>query len=453
MRRPARSRLRPLFLALLFCLLLPTPARAAGDPSLRLTPVVRAVQAVAPAVVNITTSQVVEEEMNPFAGLPQFDNPLLRDFFGPRGKRKVTRQSLGSGVIIDGKKALVLTNAHVIAGATSVTARLQDGREFEAELLGSDPDFDLAVLKLQKAADLPQVSMGISRDIMMGETVIAIGNPYGFSHTVTTGVISATGRTIRSEQGTFTDFLQTDAAINPGNSGGPLLNILGELIGVNTAIQAGAEGIGFAIPIDKARRVVEELLSRGSVAHVWLGLTGQNLDQAAAGYLGLPKVSGLLVAGVAPGGPAAKAGLRPGDVLLSVEGSAIEDKEHFMQLMRNYVAGQALALSVFREGKPLALSAVAEPFPKERAPEMAFARWGLALAPGAQGGMAVARIRPDSPAARLGLRPGDLVLKVGGLVLENPGDFAEAYSRYQMHNNVLLMVLRDGRKYYVKLNI
>ena len=444
---------RILFFAFLLVLLFPLSARAEDSP--RLTPVVRAVQSVAPAVVNITTSQVVEENVNPFADLfaQQFGNPMLRDFFGRGGKRKVTRQSLGSGVIIDGRKALVLTNAHVIAGASSITVRLLDGREFEAELLGSDPDFDLAVLRLNKAGSLPQAAMGASGDLLMGETVIAIGNPYGFSNTVTTGVISAAGRTIRSEQGTYTDLIQTDAAINPGNSGGPLLNILGELIGINTAIQANAEGIGFAIPIDKARRVVEELLSKGAVAHVWLGLVAQNLDQSLAGYFNLPSTRGMLLTEVYDGSPAARAGVKPGDVLLNVEGVAVEDREHYLQLLRNYVTGQALSLALVREGKPLSLRAEAAAFPVERVPELAFGRWGLTLAPSKQGALAVAKIRPGSPAQKLGLEPGDLVLKLGGIVLERPEDFADAYARYRMRNSLLLLVVRDGRRYYVKLLI
>jgi len=444
---------RILFFALALVLLSPLSARAEDNP--RLTPVVRAVQSVAPAVVNITTSQVVEESVNPFADLfaQQFGNPMLRDFFGQGGKRKVTRQSLGSGVIIDGRKALVLTNAHVIAGASSITVRLLDGREFEAELLGSDPDFDLAVLRLNKAGNLPQAAMGTSNDLLMGETVIAIGNPYGFSHTVTTGVISASGRTIRSEQGTFTDLIQTDAAINPGNSGGPLLNILGQLIGINTAIQANAEGIGFAIPIDKARRVVEELLSKGAVAHVWLGLLAQNLDQSLAGYFNLSSTRGMLITEVYDGSPAARAGVKPGDVLLSVEGVPVEDREHYLQLLRNYVTGQHLSLSLFREGKSLNMIAEAGAFPVERVPGMAFERWGLTLAVSPQGALAVAKVRPGSPAQKLGLQAGDLVLKLGGIVLERPEDFAEAFARYRMRNSLLLLVVRDGRRYYVKLLI
>jgi S1-C subfamily serine protease len=444
---------RILLLSFLLVLLFPLTARAEDNP--RLTPVVRAVQAVSPAVVNITTSQVVEESVNPFADMfaQQFGNPFLRDFFGPAGKRKVTRQSLGSGVIIDGKRALVLTNAHVIAGASSITVRLLDGREFEAELVGSDPDFDLAVLRLAKAGNLPQAAMGASKDLLMGETVIAIGNPYGFSNTVTTGVISASGRTIRSEQGTYTDLIQTDAAINPGNSGGPLLNILGELIGINTAIQANAEGIGFAIPIDKARRVVEELLSKGAVAHIWLGLVAQNLDQSLAGYFNLASTRGMLITEIYDGSPAAKAGVKPGDVLLTVEGVAVEDREHYLQLLRNYVTGQTLSLALVREGKPLSVRAEAAAFPVERVPELAFGRWGLTLAPSKQGALAVAKVRPGSPAQKLGLEPGDLVLKLGGIVLEKPEDFADAYARYRMRNSLLLLVVREGRRYYVKLLI
>ncbi len=444
---------RTLLLSFLLVLLFPHVARTQDNQ--RLTPVVRAVQAVSPAVVNITTSQVVEESVNPFADLfaQQFGNPMLRDFLGPGGKRKVTRQSLGSGVIIDGKRSLVLTNAHVIAGASSITVRLLDGREFEAELVGSDPDFDLAVLRLAKGGGLPQAAMGTSKDLLMGETVIAIGNPYGFSNTVTTGVVSAAGRTIRSEQGTYTDLIQTDAAINPGNSGGPLLNILGELIGINTAIQANAEGIGFAIPIDKARRVVEELLSRGAVAHVWLGLVAQNLDQSLAGYFNLASTRGMLITEVYDGSPAAKAGIKAGDVLLNVEGVAVEDREHYLQLLRNYVTGQSLALALVREGKPLSVRAEAAAFPTERVPELAYGRWGLTLAPSKQGALAVAKVRPGSPAQKLGLEPGDLVLKLGGIVLERPEDFADAYARYRMRNSLLLLVVREGRRYYVKLLI
>ncbi|WP_461208909.1 trypsin-like peptidase domain-containing protein [Desulfocurvus sp. DL9XJH121] len=448
---------RTVLLLLVLVLALAAPLRGAvpDADNPRLTPVVRAVQAVSPAVVNITTARVVEREVNPFGGL--FDErlmgPLFKQFFGPGGKRTFTSRSLGSGVIIDGREGLVLTNAHVIMGATSIKARLLDGREFEAELVGSDPDFDLAVLRLAKARDLPQVHMGDSANLLMGETVIAIGNPFGFSHTVTTGVISAMGRTVRTQQGAYTDFIQTDAAINPGNSGGPLLNILGELIGVNTAIQADAEGIGFAIPINKAKRVVAEILDQGFVSHVWLGLSGQNVDQPTASYFGLQDVGGLLLTEVFAGGPAARAGLAPGDVILSMEGNPVQDKEHYLQLLRSYVQGRGLKLTVFRGGAERTVSVRPEPFPEERAMDLAWQRWGVRVGQGQKGGVAVARVRPGSPAASLGLEPGDVLVKIGGSRLSGPGDFIAAFMRQRMQNTLIMLVWRAGKTYYVRLQI
>jgi len=319
--------MRFLTVLLLLAALLPAaPARAshasgqADQEALRITPVVLAVQQVAPAVVNITTTQVVERGGRPFGGVyDDFFGPFFGDLPGDGQREDPAPQSLGSGVIIDGAKGLVLTNAHVIAGATSVRARLIDGREFDAELVGSDTDFDLAVLRLTSTGPLPQVHMADSDSLLIGETVIAIGNPFGYTHTVTTGVVSALKRSVRTEQGVFTDFIQTDAAINPGNSGGPLLNILGDLVGLNTAILASAEGIGFAIPINKAKRVVAELLDQGRVSPVWLGLSGQNLDQRTAGYFGLRDLKGMIIAEVYPNAPAQQAGMAPGDVLLSID--------------------------------------------------------------------------------------------------------------------------------------
>lgn len=444
------------FCALVLCALAAAaPAGAiAGQDELRMTPVVRAVQAVAPAVVNITTAKVVEREVNPFGGLfnDRLMNPLLRDFFAPRGTRRYTQQSLGSGVIIDGHKGLVLTNAHVIMGATSIRARLLDGRVFEAELVGSDPDFDLAVLRLASPQDLPQVALGDSSDLLMGETVIAIGNPFGFSHTVTTGVISAIGRTVRTEHGAYTDFIQTDAAINPGNSGGPLLNILGELIGVNTAIRADAEGIGFAIPIDKAQRVVNELVTVGSVQPVWLGVSGQSVDQQVANYFGLDAVRGLLVTEVFEKTPAAESGLRPGDLILSLDGNAIEDKEHYLQLLRNYTQGEKLELKVLRGEDVLSVATRVRAFPEDKALALAWKRWGIQVQE-QSGGLGVVGVRKSSPAQKLGLKPGDRLVKVAGMRLSGLNDFVQSFMRYRMQNSLLLLVEREERGYYVRLRI
>ncbi|MBW2175211.1 MAG: trypsin-like peptidase domain-containing protein, partial [Deltaproteobacteria bacterium] len=243
------------------------PARTLPADVPRENAVVKAVKNVSPAVVNISSEYEVVKRSNPFFdfGLDPFFDSFFKDFFEPNYKRRYKRNSLGSGVIIDGTRGYILTNEHVIARSAKITVLLRDERELEAELVGAAPDFDLAVLRIQSKEPLPAIQMGNSDDLMIGETVIAIGNPFGFSNTVTTGVISALNRSIQAESRTYRDFIQTDASINPGNSGGPLLNINGDLIGINTAIYSKAQGIGFAIPINKAKRVVDDLIRYGEI--------------------------------------------------------------------------------------------------------------------------------------------------------------------------------------------
>src|SRR5262249_33233624 len=280
---------------------------------------VEVVQHVGPSVVNITTETEVRQA-SPFEGLrgdPLFQR-FFQDFFDPGMPR--TAQSLGSGVLID-KDGHVLTNEHVVGGANHIKVTLSDRREFDATLVGADSNNDLAVLKIDTTEKLPWVAPGSSKDLMVGEPVIAIGNPFGLSNTVTTGVVSALDRSIRSDDRTFYGFIQTDASINPGNSGGPLLNAEGTLIGGNTAIYQGAQGIGFAIPIDVARRVVDQLLAHGAVAPVWLGLELQDLDPRLHDAMELPRgTTGALVSGVDAGSPAARAGVRRGDLVTRAGG-------------------------------------------------------------------------------------------------------------------------------------
>ncbi len=428
-----------------------SPAQPEND--VRLTPVVRAVQKVSPAVVNITTVREDERTVSPFGPLGQ-DHPLFREFFGNLPKQRFRSEALGSGVILDGPRRLVLTNAHVIAQAMEVKAHLLDGRSFEAELVGADPDFDLAVLRLGGSGSLPQVETGDSSAMLIGETVIAIGNPFGYSHTVTTGVVSALGRSLRTREGAHTDFIQTDAAINPGNSGGPLINLLGQVVGINTAIIAKAEGIGFAIPVNKAARVVAELLETGRVAHVWLGLSGQDMDQALASYFGLDKPQGLLVTEVYRGLPAERAGIRPGDVIQRMGGVAVEDRDHYLQLLRNYTRGETVRIDAVREGRPLRLEAAPEPFTRQIAESLAWERWGLRFAgkPEPQG-LRVAEVRSGSAAAATGFRSGDHVIQIGGVRLESADDLLRAMTLYRMRATVMLKAARQGRWYMVKLDV
>ena len=281
-------------LFIMFCLIVPTNSLA---ENLRESAVVKAVKKVSPAVVNISSQSEVHKRVNPFYGLgldPNFES-FFKDFFDPGYEQKYKRTSLGSGVIIDGKRGFILTNKHVIIKSSTITVTLKDGREFKANIIGADPDSDLAVLRISPKGVLPNIKMGDSGNLLIGETVIAIGNPFGFSNTVTTGVISAVNRSVNVDNTFYRDFIQTDASINPGNSGGPLLNIYGELIGINTAIYAKAQGIGFAIPIDKAKRVVSDLIKYGEVVPAWIGITVQNLDADLAKYLKAAGAKGVLV--------------------------------------------------------------------------------------------------------------------------------------------------------------
>lgn len=261
------------------------PVALASDPFLRENTTVRVVKDVGPSVVNITTERIVaSRNAFPRGGNPFFDS-FFRDFFEPRIPETV--QNLGSGVLIDAERH-ILTNEHVVGRASRIRVSLADGTEFDATLIGADPNNDIAVLRVDTDKRLPWLKPGRSNDLMVGESVIAIGNPFGLSNTVTTGVISALNRSVRTDNFVYHGFLQTDASINPGNSGGPLVNAEGELIAINTAVYGGAQGIGFAIPIDTAKRVVDELIEHGEVTPVWLGLDLQDLDPRLAAAMDLP---------------------------------------------------------------------------------------------------------------------------------------------------------------------
>jgi len=435
---------RSILFALAALLIVSTPAMADH----RRTPVVKAVESVSPSVVNITvTTKTQSGGRSPF-GDPFFDQ-FFKEFYGKRPRQS---QSLGSGVIIDGEKALVLTNAHVIASGGEITVRLNDGREFKADLVGSDPDFDLAVLKLKDGANLPQVAMGDSDDIYIGETVIAIGNPFGYSHTVTTGVVSALNRPMKTNGGAFGSFIQTDAAINPGNSGGPLLNIHGKLIGINTAIHARAEGIGFAIPINKAKFVIDELLNSGHVAPIWLGIFGQDIDQATARYFNLKNLNGMLVSEAYTGTPAAKAGIRPGDIVLAFNRRQVTNKDDYLTRLFGITKSEKVRLVIQRDGKQIQLDLKPQVLDKQKALNLVRTRWGFELADHRQGsGAEVTAVIQGSPAAKLGLQQGDIIHQIGNRNLKAGIDLLNAFLRNRMQKTVLLRVQRGRGLYTVRL--
>ncbi len=435
-----------------FLLLSFTPSPSSILPVLaqdanRRSPVVLAVERASPAVVSIIAAQVVERRSSPFSGNPFFDD-FFRDFFEPYQRRQ-TEQSLGSGVVIrpDG---YVLTNEHVVVQAQKILVQLSDDRKLSARLVGADSDSDLAVLKVDDGKSLPYLPLGNSDDLMIGETVIAIGNPFGLSHTVTTGVVSALNRSLNTDGRTYYDFIQTDASINPGNSGGPLLNIKGELIGINTAIYGKAQGIGFAIPISRAKRIVQELITHGTVEAPWVGVVVQTLTPELAYHFALKEKQGALVRGVESGSPAAKAGLQRGDVLLSLNGRPLHSAEEYMQREREFSSGDTLRLRVLRGQREEDIAVIASRFPQEKADELAWQLIGVSVTEG-EDGVEVRKVRPGSPAARIGVEQGDMILGLSGAQTKSLSEFRRKMIDARLNQSALLSIARGRQLYHVTI--
>jgi len=326
-------------------------------------------QQVRPAVVHLGTIQRAKTRRGP--NLPQGnDDPFFRDFFnqffgseGPDSRSEFRRPGLGSGVIID-KRGLVLTNFHVVKGADEILIRLSDKREYRGQILGTDPKTDLAVVKFQPDHELTVATLGNSDTLRVGEWAIAIGNPFGLDQTVTVGVISATGR---SDVGiaTYENFIQTDASINPGNSGGPLVNLKGQVIGVNTAIVAAGQGIGFAIPINMVKRVVDQLVDKGKVVRGWLGVALQPLSPDLAQSLGLEGTNGAVVGSTITGSPAAQAGLEQGDVIVAFDKTPVEDYRHVQRLVAETRVGKSVQLQIVRKKQKMDLTVTIAEVPED----------------------------------------------------------------------------------------
>lgn len=442
-----------LLLALLPVAFSPPAARAA-DPFLRHTATVDVVQRVGPSVVNITTERVTEEP-SPFRHRPHSPDPLIDNFFErffePRAR---TVQSLGSGVIFD-REGHVLTNEHVIARATRVRVAIADGREFDAEVVGADANNDLAVLRIvmEKRETLPFTRPGTSADLMVGEPVIAIGNPFGFSSSVTTGVISAVNRSVNAQGGTpFHGLLQTDASINPGNSGGPLLNAEGRLIGINVAIFGGAQGIGFAIPIDVAKRVIHELLLYGEVQPVWLGLEFQDVDPTLHQLLGLPHEGGALVHRVQPGSPAARAGIQRGDVIVGVDERPLVHAADLNDTLWRMTDGQPVRFALFRDDATREVTARAEEMPPSVVSSLTYALLGLDLDfSNRERAYGIRDVREGSAAEALGLRSGDFLLRVNGVVLTDAEALRRGIARLRGKSRALVVVQRGPGRYHLTI--
>ena len=419
-----------------------------ADPFLRRTAAVQAAERVGPAVVSVTTETDVRQQ-SPFEGFhgdPFFER-FFQDFVDPRRQR--TAQSLGSGVIID-DAGHVLTNEHVIARASRIKVSLSDGREFDATLVGADPNNDIAVLHIEAKEKMPWVAPGGSDDLLVGEPVIAIGNPFGLSSTVTTGVISALDRSIRTEGHSYYGFIQTDASINPGNSGGPLLNAEGELIGVNTAIYQGAQGIGFAVPIGVAKRVVDQLLEHGEIAPLWLGVDLQDLDPNLHEAMELPRgTTGALVTGVSKGSPAERAGLRRSDLVTRADGHKINSARDVYAIVEAASPTQDLDIEIWRAGTAAHLAARAERITGDGVLALAERLLGLSLTRIDGGGFRVKAVQATSSAAKIGFQSGDVLLGINGRPLEDADALRRAVLDLQGRAYAQVVVQRGGGRYHV----
>ncbi len=442
------------------------PGQSVAHELSRETAIVKAVRAVSPAVVNISSAYEVRKRTSPFSGFgwnPFFEE-FFSDFFDPRFERRQKQTSLGSGVIIDGENGLILTNAHVIQKTGTIKVMLENEMEFEARIVGADPDSDLAVLKIESEKQLPAIKMGVSDDLMIGETVIAIGNPFGFSHTVTTGVISAVNRSIRAEDRVYHDFIQIDASINPGNSGGPLLNINGDLIGINTAIYAKAQGIGFAIPISKARKIISDLIQYGEVKQAWIGVIVQDIDEKLASYLEVPGKKGVIVQAVEPQSPAEKAGLRESDIILSIGNKKIASVGDFESVAKSLAAGDTMQTRLWRNNRKKTVIVKTKLFPLELAEELAYNMLGIKVHDitraarrryriAIREGVVISQVKKRSYLSQIGAEPGDVIRQIDDYTIKNSEDFQKAIVKFRRKNSVVLLLQRGEQGYYITVNL
>jgi serine protease Do len=430
------------------------------------------VKAVRPTVVNISTTSVIkgpnmherffgQQNPNPFKDF--FGDEFFERFFGDSQKREFKQRSLGSGCIID-KDGYIITNNHVIEKAQTIKVKLIDGKEYDATVVGRDPKTDLALIKIDAKNSLPVAAFGNSDALEVGDWVVAIGNPFGLETTVTAGIVSAKSRSIGA--GPYDDFIQTDASINPGNSGGPLFNLQGEVVGINTAIVSGGQGIGFAIPINMAKELLPQLKSKGKVTRGWLGVVIQKITPEIAKTFGLKESEGALVSDVTEDGPAEKAGIKRGDVIVSFNGKAIKEMDSLPKLVGATEVGKKAKVGIIRDGKPLEVEAVIgelkdEKLQASKKPEVE-KDFGLVvqnITPEIskhlnlkdKRGVIVTDVQPGSPAQEGDIRSGDIIKEISRKPIKNLEDFKEAMKKVNIKEGAVLLIQRDNVTFYTVL--
>ena len=424
-----------------------------------------------PAVVNIRTTTTLKFHGSPFR---HFFGPeqgpfgdFFHHFFGDIPDREMKQQSLGSGFIID-KDGFIITNNHVVEGADEIKVKLADGREFRARVVGRDTKTDLALIKISSLfKDLPVLPLGDSDKMRVGDWVLAVGNPFGLGHTVTQGIISATGRAIGS--GPYDDFLQTDAPINPGNSGGPLINLKGEVIGINSAIIQSGQGIGFAIPSNIAKDVTSQLKDKGKVVRGWIGVSIQSVTPEIAESFGMKEPKGALVSDVVPGGPAEKSGIKRGDIILAFNGKTVRTSSELPFIVAQTSIGKTAEVTVLRGGKEMGLKVTVEELTEQRAAassqmESPETNLGMQIAPITpeiqnelgirdKAGLVVINVAPGSPADDGGIQPGDILKEINHRPVKSVSDYNDALGKTERNKPILLLMKRGGQTFYVSIKI
>jgi serine protease Do len=417
------------------------------------------VKAVNPAVVNISTVSK-KKLVQPFFEI----SPFFDDFFGGQARPQYRREkSLGSGFIIN-SDGYIITNDHVVRDAESIQVKLSNEKVYNGKVVGSDSKTDIAVIKIDAGQPLQTAVLGDSDKLQVGQWAIAIGNPFGLDRTVTVGVVSATGRSNMGIE-TYEDFIQTDASINPGNSGGPLLNIYGEVIGINTAIVAAGQGIGFAIPVNMAKQVIAQLIKKGSVTRGWLGVSIQPVTEEIAKSFGLSKARGALVSDVMAGSPAEKAGFKQGDIITRFAGKEIKDSRQLQLVVADTPIGQKVEVEVFRDGKPQKLAvaignaeSAAAAQPRSTQPQAGWLGMTVEELPrnmriSGLNGVLVTAVDPEGAAAETGIQRGDIIVSVNQKRIANLSDYAKAMKDAERMGNVALLIRRGDANIYFALKI
>jgi len=442
------------------------PVAASTEASRSLPNFTELAKKVGPSVVNVSTTQVrrmAQDAPSPFGpGDPR--NDLLERFFGGRIPRAPQpRQGVGSGFIID-SDGTILTNYHVVGEAEKISVTLSDGKRYDAKVIGKDQKTDIAVIKIDAGRELPAVSLGDSDRLEVGEWVVAIGNPFGLDHTVTSGIVSAKGRQIGA--GPYDNFIQTDASINPGNSGGPLINLRGEVVGINTAIfsQTGGNiGIGFAIPTNSVKDLLPQLKDKGRVVRGYLGTTVQKITPEIANSLGIKESGGALVADVVRGSPAEKAGIKTGDVIIEFDRKEIKDSSDLPPVVARVAPGTTVQLKVLREGKQVSLPiTVGELKDNEIVASAQESDLGLSVQPVtpdiAQSlgleraeGLVVSSVKPGSAAEEAGLRSGDVITQINRRPVKNLAEYNREMARNEKGKPVLFLVRRGQSSLFLAL--